>query len=152
MGGGVGGQGAANPQLQAMLNAQMQQNTQLSANATQGGMDYAKFGAGVMGTGSDMLNAMYDTQSRAYDPWKAALGGAQTVEGLGQNALTMGMNMGNTTTAANARSGLLSGQGVSDAATTVAPSNAYSPWGSLLSGVGATTQQYKFDPMTGKAL
>jgi hypothetical protein len=183
MGGGVGGQGAANPQLQALLNAQMQQNTQLSANATQGGMDYAnfgtnmvgsgntllnnmyntqanaynpyntamntaentsKYGSGMMGTGSDLLNSMYGTQTAAYNPYNKALAGAQTVEGLGQNALQMGMSMGSTATAANAQSGLLTANGINNAANTVAPTNAYSGWGALLSGLGLSTSGYKF--------
>jgi hypothetical protein len=157
IGGGVGGQGAANPQLQALLNAQMQQDTQLAANATQGGMNYAQFGAGMVGTGGDLLNSMYGTQSAAFNPYKTALGGAQTIEGLGQNALTTGMSMGNTTTAANANAGGLLASGITNAAATQAPSNAYSPWGALLSGAGnvasgMSTSGYKYDPMTGKAL
>ena len=152
IGGGVGGQGAANPQLQALYNAQLQQNNQLAANATQGGMDYAKFGAGLVGTGGDLLSSMYGTQTAAFNPYKTALGGAQTVEGLGQNALTLGMDMGKTATAANTTAGGLLASGMTNAASTMAPANAYSPWGALLSGAGSTLSGYKFDPMTGKAL
>ena len=152
IGGGVGGQGAANPQLQALYNAQLQQNNQLAANATQGGMDYAKFGTGLVGTGGDLLSSMYGTQTAAFNPYKTALGGAQTVEGLGQNALTLGMDMGKTTTAANTNAGGLLASGMTNTASTMAPANAYSPWGALLSGAGSTLSGYKFDPMTGKAL
>ena len=152
IGGGVGGQGAANPQLMALLNANNQQDTTLAANATQGGMDYAKFGAGMVGTGGDMLKSMYGTQSAAYSPYQTALGGAQTIEGLGQQALTQGMALGSTTTAANAQAGGLLAGGINNAAATMAPANAYSPWGAMLSGAGQATAGYKFDPMTGKAL
>lgn len=152
IGGGVGGQGAANPQLQAMLNAQMQQNTQLSANATQGGMDYAKFGGAMVGAGGDMLSSMYDTQKAAYSPYYTAISGANTLENMGQGAMTLGTNLGNTATAASAAAGRLQGQGMTDAAATMAPANAYSPWGAMLSGAGQATAGYKFDPMTGKAL
>jgi len=152
IGGGVGGMGAANPQLQALYNAQLQQNNQLAVNATQGGMDYAKFGAGLVGTGGDLLSGMYNTQVNAFNPYKTALGGAQTVEGLGQNALTQGISLGGTTSSANANAGNLLASGMTSAANTMAPANAYSPWANLL-GQGATAlSSYKYDPMTGKAL
>jgi hypothetical protein len=144
IGGGVNGQGAANPQLQALYNAQMQQDAQLAANATQGGMDYAKFGGAMVGSGGDMLRSQYGVQTAAYDPYKTALGGAQTIEGLGQNALTMGMDMGSTNSAANARAGLLTGRGMENAASTMAPTNAYSPWGALLSGGGQALGNYRW--------
>jgi hypothetical protein len=152
IGGGVGGMGAANPQLQALYNAQLQQSNQLAANATQGGMDYAKFGAGLVGTGGDLLSSMYGTQSASFNPYATALKGAQTVEGLGQNAMDMGLQTGSAVTAANAKAGGLLSSGMTSAASTMAPANAYSPWGALLSGAGSTMSAYKFDPMTGKAL
>jgi len=136
------GMQAANPQLEAYYNALMQQDTQLAANATQGGMDYAKFGAGMVGTGGDLLKGMYGAQTAAYSPYQTALGGAQTVEGLGQNALTLGMNMGSTVTAANANAGSLLANGMNNAAQTTQAANAYSPWGALLTGAGNTMQNY----------
>ena len=183
MGGGVNGQMAANPEMQAYWNARMQQDAQLAANATQGGMDYAKFGGslvdaggglmrdqygtqsaaynpyqtamglgqnqynfglGSVGAGGDMLSSMYKTQAGAAQPYQTALGVAQGIEGMGQQALTMGMDMGSATTAASAAAGRLQGQGMMNAADTMAPVNAYSPWGSLLSGGSDMMQQYKF--------
>lgn len=144
IGGGVGGQGAANPQLQALLNAQMQQNTQLAANATQGGMDYTKFGAGLAGTGGDLLSSMYGTQTAAFNPYKTALGGAQTIEGLGQNALGLGIDLGKTATTASTNAGKLLSGGMTDAAATMAPANAYSPWANLLAGGANALQNYQF--------
>jgi hypothetical protein len=152
IGGGVGGQGAANPQLQALLNAQLQQNNQLAADATKGGMDYAKFGAGMVGTGGDLLSSMYGVQNAAYQPFNTALGTAGTIEGMGQNALTLGMDMGNTVTSANRSSAGLLASGMTNAANTRSAADAYSPWGALLSGAGQATQGYKFDPMTGVRL
>ena len=144
IGGGVNGQGAANPQLQALYNAQMQQNNQLAANATQGGMDYATFGANMVGNGGNLLSSMYGVQNNAYTPYTTALTGANTVEGLGQNAMTMGANLGNTATAASAAAGRLQGQGITNAANTMAPANAYSPWANILGGAGNLFSQYKF--------
>lgn len=136
------GMRAANPELEAYYNALNMQNRNLAASATQGGMDYAKFGSGMVGSGGDMLNGMYATQANAYTPYNTALSGAQTIEGLGQNALTMGMNMGSTATAANAASGNLLAQGMNNAAQTMQPANAQSNWGTLLSGAGNALSQY----------
>lgn len=144
IGGGVNGQLAANPQLQALYNAQLQQDAQLAAQATQGGMDYAKFGAGAVGTGGDLLSSMYGTQVNAFSPYKTALGGAQTIEGLGQNAMDLGVNIGAKGTASALQSGLLTSQGITNAAQTMQPSNAYSPWGNLLSGLGNVAQNYQW--------
>lgn len=141
-GGTSTGMNAANPRLEAMFNAQRQQDLGLAAQATQGGMDYAKFGAGMVGGGGDMLKSMYGVQSAAYDPYRTALGGATQIEGLGQNALTLGMDMGNTVTAANARSGTLLANGMTNAATTMQPANAYSPWGAMLTGAGQQINAY----------
>lgn len=138
------GMTAANPAMEAYYNALRQQDLQMASQATQGGMDYAKFGAGMVGAGGEMLSGMYGTQNAAYTPYSTALGGATNIEALGQNALTQGMALGSTATAANARSGMLTAQGMTNAANTMAPANAYSPWGSLLTGAGSALQQYKF--------
>ena len=151
---------ATNPEMAAYQNAIQQQNLQLAANATQGGMDYAKFGAGMVGTGSDLLKGMYGTQVAAYSPFQTALGGAQTIEGLGQAALQQGIDLGSTTTAANSKAGSLLSQGMNNAANTTAATNAYSPWGALLSGAGGMLNQYgqpqqqqiQFNPYTGARL
>lgn len=136
--GATGQMGAANPRLEALYNAQRQQDIQLAANATQGGMDYAKFGAGMVGTGGDLLKGMYGTQTASYAPFQTALGGAQTIEGLGQNALDLSINMGKV--ASPAQSGQLLAQGMLGAAQTMQPANSYSPWGALLSGAGNAVQ------------
>jgi hypothetical protein len=157
--GATGMMGAANPRLEAMYNAQRQQDLQAAANATQGGMDYAKFGAGMVGTGGNMLRDMYGTQVASYDPYKTAMGGAQTIEGLGQNALDLSVNMGKV--ASPAQSGQLLAQGMLGAANTMQPANAYSPWGTALMNAGNAlgsmqqpqqNQQYMFNPFTGVRL
>jgi hypothetical protein len=146
MGGGVNGQGAANPQMQALYNALMQQDAQLAAQSTQGGMDYAKFGTGMVGTGGDMLNSMYGTQSAAFNPYLTALGGAQKIEGLGQNALQMGMDLGGKVTNANAASGLLQAQGIQNAGNTIGANaqQAGNMWGNLLQGGADALSRYKW--------
>jgi hypothetical protein len=152
--GGGDGMFASNPQLQALLNAQRQQDLGLAAQATQGGMDYAKFGSAMVGGGGDMMNSMYGTQQAAFSPYSTALGGATNIEGLGQNALDMGINLGKTATAANSSAGSLLGQGMANAAQTVGTQaqQAGSPWGNLLQGAAQSAQQYVFNPFTGVRL
>lgn len=159
IGGGDSGALAANPELNAYYNSIRQQDLGLAAQATQGGMDYAKFGAGMVGSGGEMLRDMYGTQTAAYDPYKTALGGGKYIEGLGQNAMDMGINIGAKGTAAATNSGNMMAQGITQAAQVMQPANAYSPWGAMLSGAGNAVssygqpqQSYKFDPFTGKAL
>jgi hypothetical protein len=157
--GATGMMGAANPRLEAMYNAQRQQDLQAAANATQGGMDYAKFGAGLVGTGGNMLHDMYGTQTAAYSPFGTALTGAQNIEGLGQNALDLSVNMGKV--ASPAQAGSLLGQGMLGAAQTMQQANQYSPWGTALMNAGNALntmqqpqqpQQYAFNPFTGVRL
>lgn len=148
--GGTSTMGASNPQLEAYYNALMQQDLELAAKATQGGMDYAKFGAGMVGTGGDLLQSMYGTQSAAYNPYSTVMGGASYLEGLGQNAMDMGINIGAKGTAANAASGALLAQGMQNAASSTQQANSYSPWGSMLQGLGQSMQQYAYNPYTGQ--
>ena len=144
MGGGVNGQMAANPEMQAYWNARMQQDAQLAANATQGGMDYAKFGLGTVGSGGDLLSSMYGVQNSAAQPYNTALNTANTIEGMGQQAMNLGTSIGAKSSTAAARAGMLTANGITNAAATMAPSNAYSPWGALLTGGANALQNYKF--------
>jgi hypothetical protein len=163
--GGESGLMGTNPELSAYQNKLEMQKRQLAAAATQGGMDYAKFGAGAVGLGGDLLKQMYGTQQAAYNPYATALGGAQYIEGLGQNAMDLGVNLGKTATAANAQAGSLLSQGYANAANTqgAAAQQAGDPWGNLLQG-GANAwmkyqnqqnqnnQQIMYNPYTGQKL
>ncbi len=157
--GGTSTLGAANPEMEAFYNAQRMQDLELAAKATQGGMDYAKFGAGLVGTGGDLLNSMYGTQVGAFAPYQTALGGATNIEGLGQSTMDIGTSLGAKTSSAAANVGQLLGQGMVNSASTMQGVNSYSPWGSLLSGAGNMLSQYsgqqqqqRFDPYIGQAL
>ena len=144
MTGGDAGMSAANPEMNAYYNAQLQQDRELAAAATQGGMDYAKFGAGMVGTGGDLLSSMYGTQVNAASPYTTALNTANTIEGMGQNAMNLGTSIGAKSSTAAAQAGMLTANGITNAAATMAPSNAYSPWGALLTGGANALQNYKF--------
>jgi hypothetical protein len=90
------------------------------------------------------------------------------LESLAQTPLTLGTQIGAKTTASAAEAGRLTGQGIINAANTMAPANAYSGTGNVLAGAasspvvtnalnrafGVTTQptqqQYTFNPATGQ--
>jgi len=156
--GGNAGEMATNPEYAAYYNALRQQDLELASKATQAGMDYARFGGDMVSAGGNMLNNMYGTQSAAFNPYNTALGGAVDIEKLGQNAMDAGINIGAKGTASNAQSGLLLANGMTNAARTMQPANAYSPLGTGLMNIGnmlgqyGKNDQYKFDPFTGKAL
>ena len=106
-----GDMGAANPELQAYYNALAQQNLNLASQAQQQGRAQTQFGAGLFGT-------------------------AQTLESAGQNALTLGANLGGQVTqdAANAANTIYRAQTAANQA------NAYSPVGSMLTGAAGNQQ------------
>ena len=62
-------------------------------------------GTGLFGTGAGLIGQGYGLQTQALSPWNAYLGGAQTIEGLGQNALTQGSALGSSLAAAGANQG-----------------------------------------------
>jgi len=183
VGGGVNGQVASNPQMQALLNARMQQDAQLAANATQGGMDYSKFGIDTVNSGGGLLRNVYDTQTAAYNPYNAAqqaaqnqanfgigmtgaagemmrdvfgtqtaafapyqkaMQGAQYLEGLGQNAMDIGLNVGAKGTAGNASGGMLIANGMTNAANTIGTQaqQGGSMWGNMLQGGAQAFENY----------
>ena len=124
-----GDMGAANPELQAYYNALAQQNLNLASQAQQQGRAQTQFGAGLFGTGLDISTA-------GYNPLKTQFGTAQTLESTGQNALTLGANLGGQVTqdAANAANTIYRAQTAANQA------NAYSPVGSMLTGAAGNQQ------------
>ena len=99
-GAGAPGLQAANPQMAAYYNAMAQQDAQLAANANQAGQQQVTFGQGLMTGGINLNNAGYGMQANALAPYQALLSQAQQVEGLGQNAFTLGTGLGSQVTAA----------------------------------------------------
>ena len=64
-------------------------------------------GAGLFNTGAGVLGQGYGTQTAALAPWSSYLGGATTLEGLGQQALTTGTGLGSSASSANSMAGQL---------------------------------------------
>jgi hypothetical protein len=118
-----GGMGAANPEQQALLNAQAMQDLQLASQAQQQGRAQTQFGAGLFGTGIDLATA-------GYNPLKTQFGLGQTIDAAGQGALDLGVNIGGRTTqgATNAANTLYQAQ------TNANNMGAFSPFGAALQG------------------
>jgi len=138
----AGGMSAASPEMEAYYNAMMQQDNQLAANATQGGMDYAKFGAGMLGAGSEALGQYYGNQTAALQPYQATFGMMQGIDAAGQNALDIGSAIGGRTATAGANSGQLYQSGANNAAQSQFAANSYNPLATLLSGAGSAMNNY----------
>jgi hypothetical protein len=92
-GGTATGMMAANPEMEAYYNAQRQQDLGLAAQATQGGMDYAKFGSSMVGAGGDLLSKMYSTQTDAMNPYKSMLGVGTNMGQYGTGMATSGADL-----------------------------------------------------------
>lgn len=125
--------GAANPEQQALLNAQMMQDLQLASRAQEQGRASTTFGAGLFGTGLDIGTA-------GYNPLKTQFGLAQGLENAGQSTLNMGAELGGRSATAGANVGQTLFRGGMGAAQAMQDANAYSPVGAALSGLAGNQQ------------
>lgn len=138
---GAGGSvalGATNPELQAYYNALAQQDAALAAQAQQAGQQQLAFGTGLFGTGANLLGGMYGGQVAALSPYTSYLGGAGSVEELGQQALNLGSNLGARTAAAGANVGQSLLRGGMSAAGTLQEAQGRSPLGTFLSSAASS--------------
>jgi hypothetical protein len=124
-----------NPEMAAYYNALAQSNLQLSANADQAAKQNITYGGGLMTQGAGLQNAYYMGQTGAYAPFTTAMDTSTGLESLAQQPMTLGTQIGAKTTASTAQAGNLLSQGITGAAQTMYPSNAFSPSGNVLSGL-----------------
>jgi len=129
---GAAGLGASNPETEAYYNALAQQDAQLASQAMQAGQQQVAFGAGLFGTGGNLLNQGYQGQVAALSPYQAYLQGATGLESLGQQPLEMGSALGGRIANPQGSQALL--QGGMGAAQSMAAANAYNPFASALIG------------------
>jgi hypothetical protein len=130
---GGAGLGAANPEMEAYYNAIAQQDAGLAAQAMQAGQQQTAFGAGLFGTGGNLLTQGYGGQTAALGPYQAYLQGATGLEGLGQQALDTGINLGAKGQSAAGANALMQGYG--NAANSQFAANAYNPFATALTGL-----------------
>lgn len=88
------GTGQTSPELQALANAQAQQDLQLAANAQQAGQQRTMFGAGLFGTGAGLLGTQTSGQAGAYAPLLSQLGLSGQIENMAQMPYNMGLQLG----------------------------------------------------------
>ena len=97
-------------------------------------MEGQKFGAGLFDTGAALQGKYYSGQAAAYQPFATAMDTTAGLERLAAEPLALGTSIGARTTAASAEAGRLLSSGMTNAAATMAPSNAYSLTGDILGG------------------
>jgi hypothetical protein len=135
---GAAGLGATTPEMEAYYNAIAQQDAQLAAQAQQAGQQNVEFGAGLFGTGANMLSQYQAGQVGALNPFTTYLGAGQTIEELGQAPLKLGAALGGQAAAygGNVGQSLLTG-GLA-AARTQQSGAGFSPTAGLLQGLAAS--------------
>ena len=127
---GGAGLGATNPELEAYYNAIAQQDAALAAQAQQAGQQQLAFGTGLFGTGAQLYDLYGRGQVGALAPYQAYLGGATGLEGLAQQPLQLGIDIGAKGMSTGAANALLQG-GVLSAATQ-AKADAFNPFATAL--------------------
>ena len=126
---------ATSPELAAYYNSLAQSNLTLAAQADEEARRRITYGAGLFDTGAGMQNKYYAGQTAAYQPFATAMDTSVGLENLAQQPLTLGTQIGAKTTASSAEAGRLLSSGITSAASTMYPSNAYSASGNVLSGI-----------------
>ena len=156
-----------NPEMAAYYNSLAQQDLVLAAQADQEARNRITYGAGLFDTGAGLQGKYYAGQTAAYSPFTTAMDTSSGLERLAQQPLDLSTAIGQKVSTANANVGSLTGQGIMNAASTMAPANAYSVGGNLLTGAANSPvlasavnrafgntppaqQQYTFNPATGQ--
>jgi len=131
------GSAPSNPLAQAYFNQLGQQDLQLAAQADEAGMARAKFGAGLFGTGGELLGQVPTLTTAGYRPLGAQLELMGTTEKLGQQPFLLSQDLENQYAQSGARAGQLYLQPQAAAANAYSQYQGYSPMGTALSGAGS---------------
>lgn len=134
------GLSATNPEMEAYYNAIAQQDLQLAQQAEQAGQQRTAFGAGLFGTGSDIYNLYSSGQVNALRPFTNYLSSGQAIEGLGQESLRLGSELGGKASTAGANVGDFLFRGGSNAALTQQRGQGFSPEAGLYSAFANSPQ------------
>jgi hypothetical protein len=141
---GAAGLGATTPEMEAYYNAMAQQDALLATQAQQAGQQNLAFGAGLFGTGANLLSQYQTGQVGALAPFQGYLGATQGIEQLGQTPLDIGAQLGgrSATAGANVGRSLLEGGMAAAGSNLNAARN--SPSSLLQSGLSSLTQNPQF--------
>ena len=137
--GGGAGLGATTPEMEAYYNAIAQQDAALGAQAQQAGQQQVAFGAGLFGTGANLMGQYQQGQVGALSPFQAYLSGTQGIESLGQSPLDIGAQLGGRAATAGANAGSFLQRGGQGAALT-AQGGQFDPFSYALQGLGQNQQ------------
>lgn len=118
VGGTSTGMQATNPEMAAYYNALAQQNAQIAAGADQAAQQQQTFGAGLLGTGTQLQQAQQQTLANAYAPLQSLLGLSGTVENLSQMPYQLGLQLGQAQQPGQTAGSQMYQQGLSQAANT----------------------------------
>ena len=127
---GAAGLGATTPEMEAYYNALAQQDAALAAQADQAGQQRATFGAGLLGTGGNLITQGYQGQVNALSPYQAYLQGVTGLESLGAQSFEQGINIGAKGMSPSAADAIYSG-GMGAAKSNYA-ANSYNPFATAL--------------------
>jgi hypothetical protein len=100
--GGDAGMLAANPELAAYYNSLAQQDLNIASQAKQQAQGDVTYGAGLFGTGANILGLTPSLQTQYLSPLTAYTGAAGTLEQMGQSPLDIGAQLGGKTATAGA--------------------------------------------------
>jgi hypothetical protein len=131
------GSAPSNPLAQALFNAQGRQDLELAARADQAAMDRARFGAGLFGTGGELLRQIPGITTAGYAPLEAQLGLLRTTETMGQDPFRLSQELAGQYATAGARAGQLYLDPQQAASNAYRSYQGYSPMGTFLSGAGS---------------
>jgi hypothetical protein len=130
------GSAPSNPLAQALFNARAQQDAELAAQADVYGQKRAVFGAGLFGTGGELLGQVPKLTTSGYGPLEAQLGLLRTTETMGQDPFRLSQALAGQYSQAGANAGRLYLDPQQAAATAYSQYQGYSPMGSALSAIG----------------
>lgn len=131
------GTAPSNPLAQALFNARAQQDAELAAQADVYGQKRAVFGAGLFGTGGELLGQVPALTTAGYNPLQTQLNLLGGVEKLGQQPFMLSQDLANQYAQSGARAGQLYLQPQQAASNAYAQYQGYSPIGTALSGAGS---------------
>jgi hypothetical protein len=133
------------PELAAFMNAKIQEDARLAANAQQYGQQNVLFGAGLLGQGSQAMGQYYGGQQAAYTPYTTALGQVQGLEQMAQQPFGMSTALAQQASQAGANVGRLGLSGAEfSTRLATSPAATTNPYSTVLGGVGSSNQFGQF--------
>jgi hypothetical protein len=127
------------PELAAFMNAKVQEDARLAANAQQYGQQNVLFGAGLLGQGSQAMGQYYGGQQAAYSPYTTALGQVTGLESAAQQPFQMGVDLGKIGATTGFDVGRLGLQGAGQSvALATGPAATNNPYATLLTGAASS--------------